>query len=92
MTTADPNVSSAVHLDCSDISFSQLRGDTPSTSNSVFKQPSAPTKATKRKVINSKTKKKPTLICTYCLKGYVDSRSYKQHVRAHQLECKLVTQ
>lgn len=58
------NVSSAVYLDTSDLSFRQLQPD----NSGAFKQPNVPYK--KKKVVNSKVVKKPKFICTYCLKGY----------------------
>jgi len=52
-----------------------------------FVVPSAP--APNKKTGNkAKTKKKPHLICTYCLKAYVCSRSFKSHIRAHQIQGK----
>lgn len=87
-------------LDCSDVSFSQLRSgdvsvlnDTQDTSvPGLFKVPAPPKNvAHKRKAPPPKNKnpsQKPKLFCTYCLKVYVCSRSLKKHVRAHMLEGK----
>ncbi|KAK3927005.1 Zinc finger protein ZAT4 [Frankliniella fusca] len=87
VTTSDLDVSRAVQIDCSDLSLRNFGGDTSVTSTpSVFKQPTAPVQAAKKKVVNVKQKKKEELICTYCLKKYVCSKSFKMHMRAHYIQ------
>ncbi|XP_034232803.1 uncharacterized protein LOC117640413 [Thrips palmi] len=78
--TADLNVSNAVHIDTSNLSFSQLQPD-----NASFKIPNAPQK--KKKVVTSKVNKTAAkLICTYCLKAYICKRSFKTHLRTHIIQ------
>ncbi|KAK3921461.1 Gastrula zinc finger protein XlCGF62.1 [Frankliniella fusca] len=76
------NVSNALHVDTSDLSFRQLQSD--QNTCGTFKVPNAPQK--KKKVITSKGVKKPKFICTYCLKGYQSDRYFKSHMRTHAIQ------
>ncbi|XP_052129634.1 uncharacterized protein LOC113213086 [Frankliniella occidentalis] len=87
------NVSNAVHLDESELSFSQLRDINDNTVS--FRVPTARPPAKRKlnvaknqaKNSSDKAKKvKPQLICTYCLKGYVCRRSFKTHMMTHTLQ------
>ncbi|KAK3915657.1 Sulfur carrier protein FdhD, partial [Frankliniella fusca] len=74
---ADLNVSLAVHLDSHDVSLSGIV-----SVQDVFQVPSVPGKKTQKK----QPVKKTQLICTYCLKAYVCSRSFRNHLRAHTMQ------
>lgn len=90
MTSSTNDGNQSVHLNASDISFSQLLSN-PSSSTGTFLVPPVPrAKKTLPKTRITKapqrTKRKPHLFCTYCNQGYVCSRSFKTHVRKHQME------
>ena len=92
VSATDSDVSYAVHLDASDVSFSGLQHHRNSGNNTaVFKVPEPPTRKrnVKSRATQKPAKKKPKFVCSYCLKGYVCSKSFKTHVRTHILEGKL---
>ncbi|XP_034236380.1 uncharacterized protein LOC117642384 [Thrips palmi] len=77
------NVSQVVALNDSVISV--IDNDT-SLQNGGFAVPQAPAPSKPKKTITAKVKRKPKYICTYCLKGYLDQRCFKQHCRNHAIQ------
>lgn len=47
----------------------------------VFKTPAVPPKKAA-----IKTKPQPKFVCTYCLKGYICNKSFKNHMRNHVIQ------
>ncbi|KAK3913049.1 Formamidopyrimidine-DNA glycosylase [Frankliniella fusca] len=73
-----------IDLSVNDLTFSQLApADDEQHPSSLFRVP-APPPSKKKKKTNAKTK--PTLICTYCLKPYVRTRSFQAHNRMHVMQ------
>lgn len=80
---ASGNVSHAVALN--DSAISVINNDTSvQTGGFLVPQATAPRKP--KKSVNKKVKPKPKYVCTYCLKGYLDQRYFKQHVRNHAIQ------
>ncbi|KAK3917170.1 Zinc finger protein 131 [Frankliniella fusca] len=80
---ASANVSQVVAVNDSAISI--IDNDT-SVRNGGFLVPQAAVRKKPKKTVIGKVKLKPKYICTYCLKGYLDQRAFKQHVRNHAIQ------
>jgi len=78
--------SSLIQLNDSDLSVINVN---KKQKKQTFKVPAVPKAKLSKKTQSNK--KKPELICTYCLKKYVCSRSFKAHMRNHSVQGNLST-
>lgn len=82
--TQSVNESTDGNLSIQDLSLSLLYSG-PKNVEDTFKVPAAPPQK-KRKVLNNR--RKPSLVCTYCLKQYVCTKSFQSHRRMHIMQGK----